>query len=85
MHPPAAERTVNLLAGIARFIGRQMFLQQPAGQRIAQLAGPIFTLLERDQAVVPVGPEHLIERLSGLLQKIPPPRFEFPCSNARHD
>jgi hypothetical protein len=61
-----------------------MLLQQPLRQRIAQLASPLLALLEGDQAVLPICPEHLIEGPPGLLHKLPTPRLEFFRSDSWH-
>jgi len=61
-----------------------MLLQQPLRQRIAQLASPLLALLEGDQTVLPVCPEHLIEGPASLLYKLPTPRLKFFHSDSRH-
>jgi len=43
---------------------------QPAGQPIAHLAGPVLTLLQRHQAILPVGPKHAVKRLARLNQEL---------------
>jgi len=46
-----------------------MLLQQPAGQPVAFLTGPILPLDERDQTILAILTEHLIEGLVGLAVK----------------
>jgi hypothetical protein len=47
-----------------------MFFQQSPGQRIAQLAGPVFTLLKRDQPVLAIGAEHLVKGPACFLKEL---------------
>jgi hypothetical protein len=47
-----------------------VFLQQPAGQLVAGLAGSRLPLIKRDQTIFPIDTEHLVEGLAGLLQKL---------------
>jgi len=54
-----------------------VFFQQPAGQGVAKLAGPVLSLGKSDKAVLAVGPEHLIESPAGLPHKVPTPSLQF--------
>jgi hypothetical protein len=61
-----------------------MLFEQPAGQTIAQLAGPVFALGKRDQAVAAIAAEHLIEGPAGFFLKRPTPLAKLLAVNPRH-
>lgn len=54
-----------------------MLLEQPPGQGIGHLAGPVLPLGEGDQPVLPVGPEHLLECRLGPNEEFPPQLFHL--------
>jgi hypothetical protein len=72
MRRPAANRTGHFPAGISLGIRRQVLFQQPTSQAIAQIARPLLALRKGDQAVLPIAPQHLIERLTGLFLELLP-------------
>jgi hypothetical protein len=73
-----------LVPRISLGIRRQMFLQQPTSQAIAQIARPLLALLECDQPVLPITPKHLIERLTGLFLELLPAFAQFFAGKSRH-
>jgi hypothetical protein len=70
---------------IARVISRQMLLQQPPSQTVAQLAGPVLTLPKRHQPILPVVAQHLIECSTSFFLKLSPSFPSFFGGDSRHD
>jgi hypothetical protein len=68
--PGAAGR--GLLGRSRRGVGRDVLLQQPAGQLLAQLASPLLALRQGDQLVGPGGPEHVLEGVDRLADELTP-------------
>jgi hypothetical protein len=62
-----------------------VLFQQPTGQTVAQLAGTVFTLGKRDQAILAIAAQHLIKCPSGFFLKLPTSLSKRFAVDSRHD